>query len=272
MIGTYFCALYSGSSGNCEWVRYGRDALLVDAGLSGKAIETAMESIHADIREVRGILITHEHSDHIKGAGILSRKYRIPIYANERTWEAMYKPLGDIDRGLRRVFESGEDFYIGGLGVRSFPIPHDAAEPVGYRIYGGGCSVSVATDMGCVRKEVLSAVSGSGLCLFESNHDPGMLMDNPHYSSALKQRILGRRGHLSNEESAAALPQLFSSGIRRVILGHLSGENNTPELALNTAVERLKCEGISPENDMQVSLAWRDRATPVYEIEQAQDG
>ncbi len=261
-----FCPLYSGSSGNAAFVSCGEDSLLVDAGLSGKAVEGALASIGADPASLRAILVTHEHSDHVKGIGVLSRRYHLPVYCSEGTWEAMPKGIGAIEKGLKRSFVPGEAFYIGALSITPFSIPHDAGQPVGFRIWGDGRSVSVATDMGYVRRDVLQAIGGSDLVLLESNHDPGQLMDNPHYTAALKRRIRSRQGHLSNEECAEAVLKLYDSGCRHIVLGHLSGENNTPELAFDTAVRFAAERGIVPGKDLEIDLAWRDRVGKVYEI------
>ncbi len=262
-----FCSLYSGSSGNCGYLAAGNTRILVDAGLSGRQIEEAIARVGGTLEGVSGILITHEHSDHVKGAGILSRKYHIPIYANERTWDAMSRSLGKTAPELRRVFRTDEDFCVGDILARPFGIPHDAAEPVGYRFYAGRASVSVATDMGYVRKSVLQAVAGSDLVLWESNHDIEMLRHNPHYSSALKQRILGRHGHLSNEAAAEGILRLTETGVRQIILGHLSGENNTPELAMNVSLSALERAGVRMGEELSLDMAWRDRPGSVYTIE-----
>ena len=178
----------------------------------------------------------------------------------------MARQIGEIEPRNRRFFEDGEDFYIGDLALLPFPIPHDAADPVGYRVFYGGRSVGVATDMGYMKKSVLNTLSGVDVLLLESNHDPDLLMQNPHYSMYLKQRILGNHGHLSNAASAEALLSLYETGVRQVLLGHLSGENNTPELALSTASERLRQAGVNPHTDVGLGLAWRDRVSKKFEI------
>ena len=262
-----YCPLFSGSSGNCGYLSAGDTRILVDAGLSGRQIEDALSTVGGTLDGVQGILITHEHSDHVKGAGILSRKYRIPIYANEATWDAMARSLGKLEPAMCRVFVTGEEFCIGGLTVQTFDIPHDAADPVGYRFYYGRSSVAVATDMGYVRGSVLKAVSGSDLVLWESNHDIDMLRNNPHYSPALKQRILGRHGHLSNESAAEGILRLMDTGVRQVILGHLSGENNTPEKAMEVSLTALAKAGAAVGSDIGLDMAWRDRPGNVYTLE-----
>ena len=263
-----FCPLYSGSSGNALFVQAGQTRVLIDAGKPGKTVDEALRLIGVEPQSLDAILITHEHSDHISGAGVLCRKYRIPVYATPDTWLAMDKKVGAIPDGLRRTFDKKQDFYLGQLGVVPFAIPHDAADPVGYRLWCGSVSIATATDLGHFSKGVREAVSGASLVLLESNHDPDMLMANPHYSSHLKQRILSNRGHLSNDACANALVQLVESGVHHVILGHLSGENNLPELALQTSEDRAEEAGIRLGRDLSLDLAWRDRVGGVYTLKE----
>ena len=262
----YFCPLFSGSSGNALFCQYGNTRLLVDAGKPGRQVEEALRSIGSEPETLAGILITHEHSDHIHGAGILARKYHLPLYATAGTWAAMEGKIGKIDPGLRREIQAGRDFWLGDMGVVPFPIPHDAADPVGFRLYGGSLSVSTATDLGHFSRYVYDQIAGSDLILLESNHDPDMLRANPHYSAQLKARILGEHGHLSNASCAEALIRLIAAGTGTVLLGHLSGENNTPELARRVSTEALNREGIRPGRDIQLNVALRDRTGPVYVI------
>ena len=261
-----FCPLFSGSSGNALFVQYGRTRLLIDAGKPGRTLDEALCQIGVDPDTIDAMLITHEHSDHIAGAGVMCRKHHIPVYANRATWDAMASKLGSIPEDCRRTFDSDGDFYLGDIGVAPFRIPHDAAEPVGYRLWGGNLSISTATDLGHFPRHVRDAVAGSSLVLLESNHDPEMLRMNGHYSSYLKQRILGNHGHLSNEVCAEALTQLVGTGVRNVILGHLSGENNRPELALAVSEARMEREGIRLGTDLQLELAWRDHIGSVYTL------
>ena len=260
----YFCPLFSGSSGNALFCQYGETRLLIDAGKSGKTIEDALKGIGADIRTVSGVLITHEHSDHIAGAGVLARKYHLPVYATHDTWEAMEGKIGKIPADMKREIAAGRDFYLGSVGVVPFSIPHDAADPVGFRLYGGKLSVSTATDLGFFSDEVWSNVAGSTLVLLESNHDPDMLRANPRYSSALKARILGDHGHLSNEACSEALLRLVAAGTSDVILGHLSAENNTPTLARKVSRGALEREGIRDGEDVRLQVALRDEVGSVF--------
>ncbi len=260
----YFCPLFSGSSGNALFCQYGGTRLMIDAGKPGRQMEEALRSIGVDPGTLAGVLITHEHSDHIHGAGVLARKYHLPLYATAGTWAAMEGKLGKLEPGLRREIQAGRDFWLGDMGVVPFPIPHDAADPVGFRLYGGELSVSTATDLGHFSRYVYDQIAGSDLILLESNHDPEMLQRNPHYNARLKARILGRYGHLSNDSCAEALIRLIYAGTGTVLLGHLSGENNTPELARRVSTEALARESIEAGRDVRLDVALRDRTGPVY--------
>ena len=264
-----FCPLYSGSGGNALFVQYGSTRLLIDAGKSGKMIDEALDMIGVDPDTINAILVTHQHTDHICGAGVMCRKHRIPVYATEGTWAAMEDKLGKVPEGLRRTFDTFSDFYLGDIGVVPFSIPHDAAEPVGYRLWGGHASISTATDLGHFPRTVRDAVAGSTLVLLESNHDPDMLRMNSHYTQRLKQRILSNHGHLSNDACADALLQLVDHGTQHVILGHLSGENNTPSLARSVNEGRMVREGIRMGIDLHLDVALRDRVGSVYRLEGA---
>lgn len=262
----YFCPLFSGSSGNALFVQYGNTRVLIDAGRAGRQIEEALRSIDVAPETLSSILITHEHSDHIQGAGVLARKYHLPLLATGGTWTAMEGKIGKIPPELRQEINAGQDFYLGDLGVVPFPIPHDAADPVGFRLYGGSLSVSTATDLGQFTRYVFDQIAGSDLILLESNHDPDLLRANPHYSAQLKARILGDHGHLSNESCAKALTALIAAGTGAVLLGHLSGENNTPELAREVSVRALAREGIEPGRDVRLDVALRDHVGEIYVI------
>lgn len=261
-----FCPLYSGSSGNAIYVATERTRLLIDAGLSGKTIISALASIGVNPASLNGILVTHEHTDHVKGAGILSRKFDIPIYATEDTWQAMEMTIGPVRSCNMRGFDKAADFFVQDINVVPFGIPHDAADPVGYRLFNGGFSVATATDLGHFTKELLSQLSGADVVLLESNHDPEMLMANIKYSHTLKRRILGNRGHLSNEDCARAAAALCETGVRHIVLGHLSGENNVPALAYEVTKQTLAQAGIDANKDVGLNVASRHEVGGVYTI------
>ena len=268
----YFCPLYSGSSGNVLFCQYGETRLLIDAGKSGSCVEAALDQIGVEIRTVSGVLITHEHTDHIAGAGVMARKYGLPLYATADTWWAMKDKIGKIPGELKREIRAGEDFWLGDIGVEAFSIPHDAADPVGYRLYGGGISVATATDLGHFSDAVYERIRGSDLVLLESNHDPDMLRANPRYNAALKRRILGDHGHLSNEACSRALLRLIAAGTGNIVLGHLSGENNTPELARQVSVGAMETEGIRTGKDVNLQVALRDQIGAVYTLRKREPG
>lgn len=260
-----FCSLYSGSSGNAIFLSAGKTKILVDAGLSGKKITEALVSIGEKPTELSAILVSHEHSDHIRGAGIVSRKYDIPIYANENTWAAMEHSIGPVSLENKMYFNTGKEFEIGNVLVNPFPIPHDAAEPVGFNFLANNSKITTATDIGHMNKKLLECIEGSDLLLIESNHDIEMLKVGS-YPWHLKKRILGDQGHLSNEMAGKAVAHLAEKGTRCFFLGHLSHENNFPELAYETVRNILKEKNIDIERDISLSVALRDRVGKVVEI------
>ena len=266
----YFCPLFSGSSGNALFCQYGDTRLLIDAGKAGKKIEGALEQIGIAPDSLDGVLVTHEHSDHILSVGVLARKYHLPVYATQETWRAMMGKIGKVSGDLIRTIQSGRSFWLGEIGVEPFGIPHDAADPVGYRLWGGNISVSTATDLGEFTDNIYSCISGSTLILLESNHDPDLLRANPKYSQQLKTRILGNLGHLSNAACAGALMRLIGAGTKHVVLGHLSEENNTPTLARKVSEEAMTREGIRPGQDVQLEIALREEVSSIFMLKETE--
>ena len=265
---TTFCTLFSGSSGNVTYLGTDRGAILIDCGMSGSQVLHAMEEAGLNPGDLSAILVTHEHSDHIKGVGVLSRKLDLPIYATEGTWAAMENAIGSVPLHRQVTIAAGESFFLNDLEIVPFSIPHDAADPVGYRVFTPRASIAVATDLGYFAPQVEDAVSGAEIVLLESNHDPDMLRRNSHYTETLKQRILGNHGHLSNDACAEAVVQLAESGVKQIILGHLSGENNLPALALETSTRRAEREGIVLGEDLNLDIALRDTVGPVYTLQE----
>ena len=251
-----FCSLFSGSSGNCIFVGTDQVKILIDAGVSGSKIAGALQEIGEDPEDLSAIFVTHEHSDHVAGAGIVSRKYNVPIYATDKTWQAMARSLGKILPENKKVLEAGSHMMLGDMEIKNFSIPHDAADPVAYSFQAEGKRVSVATDMGCVTQEVRDNITGSDLILLESNHDVDMLQ-NGSYPYPLKQRILGDKGHLSNIVAADFLTDLALGGTSIFFLGHLSQENNTPECAYETAYHMLLERELKVGRDLDMWVADR---------------
>ena len=227
-------SIASGSSGNCIYIGSDNTHVLVDAGISNKRIEMGLNDLGLNARELDGILITHEHSDHIKGLGVLARKYGTPIYSTKETLEEIQdsKSLGEIPEDLMHPITPDVDFMVGDLEVKPFRIDHDAANPVAYRVQNEKRSVAVATDMGHYSQYIIDHLQGLDAILLEANHDEDMLK-NGSYPQILKQRILGTRGHLSNVSAAWLLAHMERLP-EEVFLAHLSQENNLPSLALQT--------------------------------------
>ncbi|MBQ2960729.1 MAG: MBL fold metallo-hydrolase [Oscillospiraceae bacterium] len=219
----------SGSGGNCMLLSHKDSHILIDAGISMRRIETSLRSQGLTVNDIGGVLITHEHSDHISGLKMLLKHHGVEVFAPRTVAARLRGMLPEIEDHLT-VLPVGIEFKLGEFTVRAFHTPHDTDESVGYRIEGGG-SFALATDMGCVTDEVLSGLLGANTVLIESNHDVAMLCDGP-YPVQLKRRILSNHGHLSNVDCARLVRHLADRGTRRVILGHLSKENNRPGIAM----------------------------------------
>ncbi len=226
------CSLASGSSGNCIYVGTDNTHVLIDAGISCKRMKAGLESIGVDPCCIDGILITHEHSDHIRGLGVVSRRYSMPIYTTGKTRSIILSSgtTGIIDENLFREITPDADFIIGDLVIHPFNTPHDAVEPVCYTFTGEGKKISVATDLGCYDEYIAGKISNSDILFIEANHDVEMLK-NGSYPFYLKKRILGDAGHLSNEMSGKLISEVMHDELKYVILGHLSKENNRPDVA-----------------------------------------
>lgn len=251
-----FCSLSSGSSGNVMLVETDRSKLLIDAGFSGKQIEKLLMDAEVLPDSIDAILITHEHIDHIKGAGVLSRRYNIPILANEQTWLAMLKKIGKIKDENIIVFKNDIDFTLRDLNIQPFSTFHDSANSCGYIIHKDKKKISVLTDTGIINNRMKKAITGSDLFLIEANHDIEMLK-NGNYPYSLKKRILSVNGHLSNEDCALTLGEILTGKQEKVFLAHLSEENNTEELAFNTVNNYLTALGIDTKRDISLKLANR---------------
>lgn len=262
------CSIASGSSGNCIYVGSHATHLLVDVGISGKRTENGLNSIGLSCKDVDAILITHEHSDHISGLGVLSRKYHIPIYATGKTIEAIKRSssLGKIDEELFVPIKADEAFTIKDIIIDPMQTSHDAADPVAYRMKYGSKKVAIATDLGTYNDYTVECLKGMDLLFLEANHDVNMLQVGP-YPYALKRRILGDKGHLSNELSGRLLGHLLHDKLQAVVLGHLSKENNMPELAYETVrVELAMGEHKFMGNEFPITVAKREEVSPMIRI------
>lgn len=256
------CTLASGSSGNAVFIGTDETGILIDTGISGKRTEEGLNTIGRTGRDLKAIVLTHEHADHVQGLGVLARKLGIPIYSTAGTRKALkhMTSLGNIPDELFHVVKADTPVRIGEITVQPFTISHDAAEPVGYRFTCEGKSAAVATDMGIYTEETIRHLRGLDVLLLEANHDIHML-EVGRYPYYLKMRILGEKGHLSNEASGRLLSEVLHDNMKHIILGHLSKENNYPALAYETVCAEVTM-GSSPyrAGDFPIHVAERDRA------------
>ncbi|MEC2055179.1 MBL fold metallo-hydrolase [Peribacillus psychrosaccharolyticus] len=239
----HFSVLASGSTGNAFFVETEDQSFLVDAGLSGKALEGLFSDIGRDMSKLSGILVTHEHSDHIKGLGVIARKHKLPIYANAKTWNAMERNIGQIPIEQKFHFEMEQIKTFGSLDIESFGVSHDAAEPMFYSFHHEGKKVVLITDTGYVSDRVKGIISNAEAYIFESNHDVSMLRMG-RYPWNIKRRILSDVGHVSNEDAALAMSEVAGDRTKRIYLAHLSLDNNMKDLARMSVEQTLKTQGI----------------------------
>ena len=250
-----FYSIASGSTGNCIYIGTEQDCVLIDAGISCKRITDALQRIGRSLTDLSAVLVTHEHSDHISGLGVLMRRAHVPVYATEPTIRQIlrYAPLGKVDTDLLHPIEADLPFQIGELRAEAFRISHDAAQPVGYRIEAGGKAAAVATDMGCFSEYTISHLRDLDVVLVEANHDENMLEVGP-YPYPVKRRILSDRGHLSNVSAGMLLSRILNDHMKTAYLGHLSRTNNYDALAYATVTTQLAQDR---------SCAWREGDIPI---------
>lgn len=251
-----FCSLYSGSSGNSLFVQSDNSKILIDCGVSSKKIEEALNEIEVDASSIDAILVTHEHSDHVKGLATFSSKFNVPVFSTAETFDNMEKVTSKIKANNLNYFKIDEKFCIGDLEILPFPIPHDAANPCGFNIFNNDKKISIATDIGHMNASILKKLEGSSFLLLESNYDTEVLKCCS-YPFSLKTRISGPTGHLSNDIAGKTITYLLKNGLKTAMLGHLSKESNLPELAYTTTVNEILANGID-ESSFNLSVASRD--------------
>ncbi len=232
-----FSVLGSGSRGNSVYIESGETSILIDAGFSGKELEKRLACIDRNLSQVRALCITHEHNDHICGAGIISRRHKIPVYINEGTFEAGCKKMGTLYD--TKTFTTGESLQVGELAIRSFRVSHDTADPVGFVISNGTKSLGYCTDTGKTSHLIAQRLHSCHGVILEFNHDLQLLKLGP-YPLPLQQRVRSSRGHLSNDDAGSFLSQLMGGTVREVVLAHLSEKNNTVALARHVAEESIQ--------------------------------
>lgn len=252
-----FSVLGSGSKGNSVYIESGDSALLIDAGFSGKQVESRLLSMGRGLESVRSILLTHEHNDHIHGAGILSRRCHIPVHANVGTFRGAEKRLGRLH--ARREFETGETFSFECFEIRSFPVLHDTLDPVGFTISDGEYSIGYLTDTGKTTHLMGARLKGCDALILEFNHDLEMLKNGP-YPLPLQQRVRSSHGHLANGDAAQFLDSLQHINLQYTVLAHLSETNNLPELAFQEAKK------VNNGSSSKLVLAEQNRALEIIDL------
>ncbi|MGE5578129.1 MAG: MBL fold metallo-hydrolase [Syntrophothermus sp.] len=264
------CVLASGSSGNCIYIGTERAKILLDVGISGTRVAAGLRAIGVSPWELDGIIVTHEHRDHLQGVGIVARRFEVPVFATELTWQGIGNTIGELPGWQRRLVDKEAGLQLGDCRVEFFSTSHDAADPVGCTFATERRKVGVATDMGVAGPEVMAGLADADLLVFEANHDVEMLRAG-RYPWPLKRRILGEKGHLSNETAARALAALITEVNRtdrrnQILLAHLSKENNRPELAMTAVTQALAARGVRVGLDATVSLTYRDRPAPLCRV------
>ncbi len=263
-----FCNIASGSSGNCTYIGDDDTHLIVDAGISGKRIEEGLNDIELTTPDISGVLITHEHTDHIGGLGVIAKKYDLPIYATEGTIDAIkaMPKYNCIPDHLYHVIKADQSFRLGDFEITPVGISHDAADPVAYHFCNKGKKASIATDLGVYDDKLLNVMKGSDILMLEANHDLRMLEAGP-YPYRLKRRIMGDKGHLSNDLCGKLLVDLLCDRLQKVVLGHLSKENNIAELAYETVRLEVTMSGDECRwRDLDVLIAKRNERTECFVV------
>ncbi len=259
------CVLASGSKGNCTYIEGENTRILIDAGLTKTDIETRLTLIGVDPNSINSILVTHEHSDHIKGLGAFARAHDTEIYAHPDTWDEMENKIGIIPAHHKLgIFQN--DFNINELSVQSFDLSHDSRHCLGFSIYEGNKKFSTATDLGFITDQIIKNLADSSLVVLEANHDVNRLLQNPRYPIALKNRILSKYGHLNNVDSANAVLKMLGYGVRGLIPAHLSEDNNTPELVLRSLQEVVAKNGGNLAKELHVDIAKQHQIGNIYRL------
>ncbi len=253
-----FCPLASGSKGNCYYLGTQETKILIDAGISSKVVAERLEQINVDLGEIEAIVVSHEHSDHIKGIQVLAKKLGIPVFANRDTAKGIYEAFSECPKF--KIFSTGEPFVFGDVEIHPFSVQHDTLDPVAFTLKVSGCKIGVCTDLGFVTTLVKSHLQDCDYLVAEANHQPSMVHASPR-PLVYKQRVLSRQGHLSNEACASLLVDVFHPGLKHIYLAHLSSECNHPDLAMKIVHEALQSRGMQAS----LSIAYQDNLSlPIH--------
>jgi len=260
-----FYSLGSGSSGNCYYLGNGQQGILIDAGISTKAVNKFLKDIDVPIHSIMGVLITHNHNDHIKGLKVLTRKHNIPVFTTRKIWNSILTSNREISSDCIREIVLQQKFQLAGFDIESFPVSHDAPETIGFHICAGDNKMTVATDLGEISQTVASYAKAANLVVIESNYDEQMLV-NGRYPYYLKKRIRSDLGHLSNRQTAEFLADIFNEGHCNICLAHLSKNNNTPEIAIQTLHQTFSERGITLKGHQRISVLNRNIPTEMITL------
>lgn len=252
-----FLSLSSGSSGNCYYVGNESSGILIDAGISAKNIRKFLSDKGISIKTVMGMLITHNHSDHVRGIEVLARRNSIPVYTTSMVWESILKPRSTLSKDLFREICLQEKFLLAGFEIEAFPVSHDAPETIGFHICSGDQKMTIVTDLGHICNIAAPYIKAARLLVIESNYDEQMLL-NGSYPYFLKNRIMSDKGHLGNHQTSAFLAENINSKLQYICLAHLSKNNNTPELALRSLSEALLKKDFKPDSLLNLSVLNRN--------------
>lgn len=260
-----FCSLSSGSSGNCYYLGNGFHGILIDAGISGSSIRKTLKKLGISMQTIMGVLITHNHIDHIKGLYQLTAKNYLPAFTTPKIWKSILSPKNNIPNDYIRDIGLQQKFHIAGFDIEAFPVFHDAPETIGFHICAGNKKITIATDLGHICQTAAPYIKAANLLVIESNYDEQMLVNGnyPHY---LKKRIQSDRGHLGNHQTSAFLADNISDHLSHICLAHLSKNNNTPELALLSLQQALSDKGIKLNGQRRISILNRDKPSDMIKL------
>ena len=252
-----FCSLSSGSSGNCYYIGNESHGILIDAGISASSIRKFLKNISISIDSIMGILITHNHIDHIRGLEVLIRKNHIPAFTTQKIWESILSPRKKISRDCIREIPQQKKINLDNFEIEAFPVYHDAPETIGFQISAGGKKITIVTDLGHICQTAALYIKESNLLVIESNYDEQML-ENGRYPYFLKERIRSDNGHLGNHQTSVFLADIFNDSIEHICLAHLSKNNNTPEKALETLQKTFSARDITLKSHQQILILNRN--------------
>jgi phosphoribosyl 1,2-cyclic phosphodiesterase len=260
-----FCSLSSGSSGNCYYLGNEFHGILIDAGISATAIRKFLKDMGISMQTIMGVLITHNHVDHIRGLEVLTRRDSLPAFTSGKIWESIISPRNNISRDCIREISMQQPFHLAGFDIEAFPVCHDAPETIGFHICAGGKKITIATDLGHICQTAAPYIKAANLLVIESNYDEQMLAEG-QYPYYLKARIRSDHGHLGNQQTSVFLADMINDELSHICLAHLSKNNNTPEKALQTLRQTFSEKGIMLNGHQQISILKRNSPTDMIRL------